>query len=103
MPWSASTYVFPRGDVASRVAAHEAHQQLCVRCWQKTDMRMGSPLVRCWGDERTWPGCGSTSENDPQVTFGWATCPTRGEKSFAPLADEIRTLSGAPHRHILTP
>ncbi len=27
----------------------------------------------------------------------------RGEKSFAPLADEIRTLSGAPHRRILRP
>jgi hypothetical protein len=45
----------------------------------------------------------SSSQFSPKVTFGEATCPNRGEKFFAPLADEIRTLSGAPHRRILKP
>jgi hypothetical protein len=39
----------------------------------------------------------------PKVTFGQATCPNRGEKCFAPLVDEIRTLSRAPHGRILKP
>jgi hypothetical protein len=35
------------------------------------------------------------------VTFGHLSKSRR--KFFAPLAEEIRTLSGTPHRHILMP